>query len=84
MELPFWMVWSLRGRGRIEAHLPKTWSASQRSIIIADADVVDLVKNGLFFRNRNKEGHLLDRPFPYGLCILNIRIINYASVAGMA
>ena len=43
LELPFWMVWALRGRGRAEPQLPKTWNATQRSIILADADVVDLV-----------------------------------------
>jgi hypothetical protein len=46
LELPFWMVWALRGRGRVEPYLPKNWNATQRTIISADADVVDLV--GLF------------------------------------
>ena len=40
------MVWALRGRGRVEPHLPKNWNVTQRTIISADADVVDLV--GLF------------------------------------
>jgi len=42
LELPYWMVWSLRSRGRVDVQLPKNWQAAQRQIVNADPNVVDL------------------------------------------
>jgi len=49
LELPYWMVWSLRSRGRIEVGLPKAWQPQQRQIVSADPNVVDLQKLGPHF-----------------------------------
>ena len=49
LELPYWMVWSLRSRGRIQAELPKAWKAPQRQIVLADPKVVDLHNLGPFY-----------------------------------
>ena len=42
LELPYWMVWSLRSRGRVGVQLPKNWQSAQRQIVNADPNVVDL------------------------------------------
>jgi len=46
LELPYWMVWSLRTRGRVDVELPKNWQPAQRQIVHADPNVVDLYKMG--------------------------------------
>lgn len=48
LELPLWMVKGLTTR-RAQVELPKTWSLSQRQIINADPNVVDLHKLGPHF-----------------------------------
>ena len=42
LELPLWMAKALKGRRRIQVELPETWTPSQRQIINADPNVVDL------------------------------------------
>lgn len=49
LELPLWMVKDLKARGRAQVELPKTWSLSQRQIIHADPNVVDLHRLGPHF-----------------------------------
>ena len=49
LELPMWMTKSLKGRGRLQVELPKTWNLSQRQIIKADPNVVDLHRLGPHF-----------------------------------
>lgn len=49
LELPLWMVKSLTARGRAQVELPRSWTLSQRQIINADPNVVDLHKFGPHF-----------------------------------
>ena len=49
LELPLWMAKDFKAKNRAKLDLPKTWSLSQRQIIIADPNVVDLHKLGPYF-----------------------------------
>ena len=49
LELPFWMVWALKGKGRVEVGVPKAWTAGQMDVIAADPTVVDLQRLGPHF-----------------------------------
>ena len=67
LELPLWMAKCLKAPGRAKLDLPQTWSFSQRQIITADANVLDLHKYGPFFYQTGchlvklvSKGHNLD------------------------